>query len=295
MRTIAMAANKPAQFATVDELEAELREYVKALSPDALSDELLPPPLAYSELSRNGRDDLALAVMENGGYIQFSRRLGLRWLLPKGPVKEPAIEVNNFDPTEALRSGFLKLGNARTATEDILETKKLSEFERREANAERARELKVGRGTLVSLIEPAQKPYVNLEDETPARQLLIDLQMTVPQRASAVLLAWTLAAAYGAHPMLTIDDATTLLALRAASGVWVAVQLGLGGYAALLAREQERNALVWFFKTTISGAIALDELRGETTRLPPADASDAQPPESAAPVDRPRSSAPPNL
>lgn len=271
-RVIVMAPSPPA-FATLEALEDELRAYLAALPAAELEDESLPPPLAYSELSRNGRDDLSRAVLEFGGYIQLSRRLGLRWLLPKKEGRAPTIEVDNFDPTKTLRTGFLKLGNARRATEDVLETKRLDEIPRRQPAPPTAQA--AGRSKLASLLQPARVPYVNTEDELPLRQLLVDMQMSVPQRAGALLLAWALALAFGPHPAVQLEGDALLAARGAASGL-AAAHGTLGAYAAVLASGQRRNPLVWWLKGTLGGVPALSELRAEDTRLaPPAGGGEA--------------------
>ncbi|KAG8458182.1 hypothetical protein KFE25_011713 [Diacronema lutheri] len=257
---------QPARFATVEALEAELRAHVAALPAAELDDESLPPPLAYSELSRNGRDDLARAVMDAGGYIQMSRRLGLRWALPKKAAPPPVVEVRNFDPREALKSGFLKLGEARSATEDVLETKRLSEFARREPAQLTPQQ--VGRSKLAELLRPARAPYVSTDDPLPGRQLLVDMQMSLPQRASAVLLAWALALAFGAHPTVPLDGDALLAARGAAVGL-AAAHAALGAYAAVLAAGKGRSAVTWALKAALAGAPALAELRDERTRLRP--------------------------
>jgi hypothetical protein len=209
-----------------------------------------------------------------GGYIQDSKVLGLRWALAKGPARTPFVEIDNFDSNKALRSGFLKLGNAQKATEDVLEVKKLSDFESRET-FERERQRELGRSKLASLLQPSEAPYVDTADDTPARQLLVDLQMNLPQRVTALLLTWALAAAWAPHPALPLD-ADTLLAVRLASGVWLGAQAALGVYTATLASAQARNPLVWFAKATGAGVAALAELRAEGTRLQPTDPADLE-------------------
>lgn len=278
-----MMAPKPPEFATIEALESELKDYLAALPAGELDDETLPPPLAYSELSRNGRDDLARAVLDYGGYIQFSKRFGLRWTLPKKEMPPPMVEVDNFDPTKVLRTGFLKLGNARKATEDILETKSLDELPRRQPPPA-ATKASTGLGKLASLLEPARAPYVNTEDELPLRQLLVDLQLSLTQRANTLLLAWLLAVAFGPNPAFSLDGEELLVARSVALSV-LTVQSGLGVYAATLASAQQRNPLVWLLKTALGGAPALSELRSESTRIPP--------PPSAAGNDNAQSARPP--
>ncbi|KAJ1640226.1 hypothetical protein T492DRAFT_930375 [Pavlovales sp. CCMP2436] len=264
-----MMAPKAPHFASVEQLEAELRAYLGGLPADELSDDSRPPPLAYSELSRNGRDDLARASMEFGGYIQLSNRLGVRWRLPPKEVRVPLQEVNNFDASKATRTGFLKLGNALRATEDVLETKKLSDFERSESKStELVRQQQVARSKLASLIQPTQKPYVNEEDKLPGRQLLVDLQMSLPQRASTVLFVWALGLAFGPHPALPLDAETALVVRTIALG-WGGLHSALGIYAAVVASRQQRSAPVWLFKTALAGFPSLAEVVGESTRLLP--------------------------
>ena len=73
-RTLHHATRSPApQLAAYDTfaaLENELRAYLSALPESALSDAAAPSPLAYTELKRNGRTDLAEGCLKHGGYVR---------------------------------------------------------------------------------------------------------------------------------------------------------------------------------------------------------------------------------
>lgn len=252
-------------------LVEEVKDYLTNVPQQELDDDRLPPPLSYTELSRRGREDLARAVMDGGGYIALSKALGVRWQMPKKvPDKPPLVPVENFDPTASEKSGFLKLGRARADTEDILSEKPLSAFKKENATA--ASPNLQPESKLASLLAPAVAPYVSDEDDTSLRQALVDMQLSGQQRAAALLLAWTLANAFGAGGDLVDPEIRQFL--RPAALALIAVHVGSAGFAVLGAVQQGRNVVVWLAKGLLAGSSVIPELWSGDTLLPKRNASE---------------------
>jgi len=256
-------------FATPAELEEELRAHLATIDQDVLADEELPPPLSYVELSRRGRDDLSRAVLAMGGYIQFSKALGVRWQSPPEQEKPPPKALDNFDPYKQDTSGFLKLGKTLAEAEAVLAIKKLHEFRKPERPAPPPKPEGPVRSKLQDIMNIYAPPDANatwVDDPIERRQFLIDSQLSDFQRIYVLVSAWLLASACGPHPAALLDPEVVGY-LRLFVDLGALVNLCCAFYSSKLAGAQGRSRAVWVIKGLVAGGAALRELQSEQTRI----------------------------
>lgn len=101
------------EFEDFKDLERALRDYIEKGEYDLGEGEVVGSPIAYNVLAKAGRFDLLEGVMEYGGYIQISEKLGLEFSIPEKVVANPNDRVlfKRTSPNDG--GGFLTLGGAK--------------------------------------------------------------------------------------------------------------------------------------------------------------------------------------
>ena len=235
-------------------LESDIREYLDTYS----SDEPTTNPLAYINLSKAGRDDLIPRIMDAGGYIEVSQRLGVS-VYESNFIKPPS--VTQFPPlVSAQQSSSLALGQnlekkLETVEQAIQEGKDrsldLSATERRSSFREVPSADDLVRQNDAILPPPADEVVPEGERFT----------FTLPMRIGLLALVATASAGYGRSSHGVLDEDIVALCRNVVIGLGFA-HLLLGIYAGLLlAPKQNRSAPLWFAKILLSGPVGVSYMR----------------------------------
>lgn len=234
-------------------LEADIREFLSQLPDDVTN------PLAYVKLRREGRLDLVSRIMDAGGYIEVSQRMGI-----------PVDESQFVPPPKTLQ----------TTTEPLFQTE------------EQGASIAVGQSLEDKLnnIEDAMKTdsrpsgdktrgYVRMDDVPSADELIAqnqqisprivdkqpiegeDLFLTTPIRLGLLTLASFAAIGFGRASDAVVSSDVVSLCRSIAAGL-ACVHCILGTYVALiLAPGMKRSPSLWFVKVLLGGPLAVSQLR----------------------------------
>lgn len=240
-------------------LEADIREYLETR---AESEEASDSPLAYVNLRDAGRLDLVSRIMDAGGYIEVSKRVG-------APVDEsrysllPSVSV--FDTA----SQFVKSDdfNASLAIGENLE-KKFENIDHMNQNSKGSvSPMKTSRVVRPSHDVLSGEELVRQNESLP--NAIVDekiaegerLTLTATMRIGLLMLTGTSAAGFGRASVGVVDH-TTIVWFQAIASALVFAHVTLAIYAALiLAPQRNRNPYIWFTKVILSGPIGLTHMR----------------------------------
>lgn len=258
VQTICSQRNSPfddedSQFA---QLEADIRAYLETC-PDFGQN-----PLTYVNLGKAGRVDLASRILENGGYIDVSRRLGIPVdetdFVPPPVITAPSsLELQTQDPGASLVLG--RDLEARLATvEQVLKSPTEADDGVSSARISRSRpnddvptaeELRLANESLVPPVQDLPIPE--------GERLTLSTQMRVGT------LIWTAAVAlgFGRTSPAVLPESSIQLCQSVAEALTVAHLVVAAYVAAVLAPQLNRNRALWFFKLLLSGPIGLKDLR----------------------------------
>eukprot|EP00967_Tisochrysis_lutea_P113341 scaffold179822_cov31-Tisochrysis_lutea.AAC.16 len=214
-RAAARARCATMRFEEYEALEVELRAYLAALEPqDALD---APSPLAYAELTRNGRLDLVEGCMAHGGYIAVSKRMGLP-LRFANLIDAPAPQTPRI--TEELPPTIgLKLSGARR------EEEMAAAMVKAEASKSGCETRTVEKGGTIYEPTPLNLPSSTKgtagADSQPSWQFAWLFRFDDAERASLLLFTWVSAVAYGRSSASLLDDGLlTALQIAAQVRMW---------------------------------------------------------------------------
>lgn len=246
-------SNDPASFA---ELEGEIRAYLDAC------DDPGPNPLAYTALGAAGRTDLVSRIMEQGGYLEVSRRLGLAvdettFILPP-PVVNSGQWDFNADVDEASVVVGRDLEAKLSAAEEALNGSKDGAGAPSVAGNNR-RALRAGVPTAQDLRAASERLVPPVTDEVvPDGERFV---LSARMRAGIVILAAVTAAGFGraSTGLVGADAIETLRLVAEALGLaHVVVAVYAGG---VLAAQYKRNRVLWSAKLLLSGPLGLPDLK----------------------------------
>ena len=261
---------KTKKYASFDELEVAVREYLATLDDTALNDPEAPSPLAYLELQAAGRADLAEGCMANGGYLAVSNRLGVRVqsrapspptaAMPKlgeleaEPVATVSLSASAKEDKMAADLARLAARAAEPAEETT--TRKSAQPT---SYGDRLAPLKVKR----SSSEAAAGKAASEPTDGPLYGLGRYLRLDGLQRANLALLVLLIAGGFGKTSAQVLDAGLVQTAQLGASALCVA-HLLIAAYGTFLASTAgpEQQPVFWFFKLSLTGAGGLAELKG---------------------------------
>jgi hypothetical protein len=236
-----------------EELEAMVKSY---LATDAAKND--SSPISYAALGNAGRLDLIEPIMNAGGYISVSKRLGI-------PVDESFLNVKPSEKTRAtvfdekLTPGSLALGRGR---EDRLS----AAIGTGSSSTDTLSNLPDSR--LYSgpqpVIDPSEmaaigKNIVEVRDDPipQGERLALDTRM----RAGTLILVACSALAYGSASN-RVFDATYIHAGKTFTSLLVSVHVVSSILtAAVIAPSLGRNRYLWAFKVLLSGPLGLASLQ----------------------------------
>lgn len=243
------------------ELVARVQTYLRD-HPDGAN---APSPLSYVTLREMGRTDLVEEIMDAGGYISVSEKLGIRVDTSYASYKPPPLPSDLpslFSPEED--AGSLALGAGLSARLDV----DVNSLPPAKPLVDRAVSSERRSGNLYSGPDPVPsadvvasigKDVVDVRDEVvpQGERLTLDVSM----RAGTLLLVATAAGGFG-HASHEVLDANFAGALRAISESLIVAHVFLACYAsASLAPKLGRNGVVWGIKVLLSGPLGISSLK----------------------------------
>lgn len=239
-------------------LKADIQEYLQTF-PQSDSN-----PLTYINLRKAGRTDLISRIMDNGGYIQVSRRLGIPVqesdFIPPPPVVKPAQLTlkNSLEEGAALAIGK-DLEARLDSVEDVIKNM-----------------TQTGNNSLRLSAKSTSRPADNVPS---AEQLLMDNEKFVPpiiDQPVAVgerfvlpasmrvgMLSWLIiiSVGFGRTSQHLIPEGI-VAACQSVAGALIVGHFVVGTYAGfVLAPQLKRNPVLWFFKVLLAGPIGVQYLR----------------------------------
>lgn len=236
-------------------LESDIREYLSQLRQDASN------PLSYLNLSKEGRIDLVSPIMDAGGYIAVSERLGI-------PVEESqfisaTINTENKVPQQLFlqedRGASLAIGSSlESKLSDIDEVMKEEDTSTSNQMISKSaiREQVPSGADLVILNRQLEPPPVAeraAEGETMA--------LTAPLRLGILTLAVVATLGFGKTSTGIISSEFVTIC-RSVTVVLSCAHLLLAFYAGTsTAPQMNRNAFVWFVKVLLGGPLSFNEMR----------------------------------
>ncbi|CAM9554490.1 unnamed protein product [Discosporangium mesarthrocarpum] len=251
--------------------------------------------LSYSELTRYGYGYLVNPLMNQGGYLQASARMGI-------PLKKRVLKDREYyremTPKLALRKndeetgGFLALGSSLEKRIDSI-TEVSTDRRRKDLFNKQATMGKAKATQGVSLSKPPEEPSAGrggafslsltdppgsrsdspLVSPSPSRAMEVEpgtqrqpLMLSLPQRLYAVVVAASSALAFG-HGTERALELGLLPQGTVESTTYVSLfLLGLNATSAaaggVLAKGLGRSQSLWFFKGVLAGVLSVLELRG---------------------------------
>lgn len=261
-----------------DEYEVELKTRTDRTIPT------VSHPLSYVELERFGWGNLSLSIMELGGPLLVGEQLGMEWVEPEEepwaeslrPVREQSYALGV--------TGSLQLGGA---LEDTLSAAAALDLESLKRSTQLAAQS--GSGNTVESRESQSKLYYQDEDgevdysktRVPVKRQAVMAarkEPTVPksekftldgsQRSYLILVAFTTALTYGrasqellATPAYADVTAAVVGVSSIASVALYASAAGSLGLCVRLAKEKNRNVLVWGMKGLLGGPMTVAQLK----------------------------------
>jgi hypothetical protein len=248
------AANDVSEFA--DEppipanLEAKINEFLAIQRPEAETS-----PLSYVSLGIAGRLDLVEPIMNAGGYISVSKRLGI-------PVDESYLEST---PSEASSVKFDKgkdeLGSLALGRglEDRLSATAAAESSGASVSfmqSTSSREYKGPEPVLDSAsIAAIGKDIVEIRDDPGpnGERMSLDNKM----RVGTILMVACSALAYG-HASTRIFELTSIQTAKILAGSLISLHVALAAFAAaIVAPSLSRDKALWGVKVLLSGPLGL--------------------------------------
>jgi len=276
-------------------LASDIRDYLGQIDPKLLEGPGAPSPLAYTELQRNGRTDLAEGCMKHGGYLKVSEALGVRVNLVAPP---PPPAAPRFLPEDdSVGFGLALSASARESR--LVDNVDVSAASNATPGSMAA---PLPRDRLMPL-EAASSPRQK-DSDSPVRPLQWDVARATKldslQRASVLLLLVLASFGFGKSSG-SVLDATAIASAQLGAEALLVAHLSMAAYAALLviqggqlgepstvattlanpSRQQGIPASdtpslegvppigppgFWFFKVALSGAGGLRELRALVER-----------------------------
>eukprot|EP00177_Eucheuma_denticulatum_P003263 GFKZ01005898.1.p1 GENE.GFKZ01005898.1~~GFKZ01005898.1.p1 ORF type:complete len:316 (+),score=26.35 GFKZ01005898.1:124-1071(+) len=245
--------NGDSEFA---KLEADIRDYLQTC-PDFGQN-----PLTYMNLGKAGRVDLASRILENGGYIYVSKRLGIPVdetdFVPPPVITAPnSLELQTQDPGASLVIGR-DLEARLASVEQVLKNTT-------EANGRLSSD-RISRSRPNDDVPTAEELRLTNEKLNPPVQ---DIpvpegeRLTLSGQMRVGTLIWTTAIAlgFGRTSPAVLPETIIQLCQSLAEALTVAHLVVAGYGAAVLASQMKRNRALWFFKLLLSGPIGLRDLR----------------------------------
>lgn len=239
------------------EVESDVREYLNSCADDEKS------PLAYVTLRKNGRVDLVSRIMDAGGYIQVSQRLGIPLeerftkTLPATSAfdSQPSLS-NNFDYDASIAIGKALEERLDTIEDVVKDTKP----------GEKGTAMRYVNAVNTDRVPSAEQIIRQNESYAPP---IVDeyvpegerMNLSFPMRIGMLSLVVSIALGFGRASQGIISEDIIQLCQRITGGLAVAhVMVGLyGGF--VVAPSLRRNSLLWAAKVVLSGPLGLRELR----------------------------------
>lgn len=235
-------------------LEAEIRQYLDGCEDPG------PSPLAYTNLGEAGRTDLISRIMEHGGYLQVSRRLGVpvdesNFISPPSvPIPNTSL-FNQEDGKPSLVMGRdleARLGTVGQVIED-------SKVSGNALSSSQRRALRAGVPSGQELRSASEQFIPPVTDEPLPKGERFSL--TASMRLGMVLLAAVTAVGFGRASSGVVNEDTIATCRLMAEALAVA-HLAVGIYAGgVLAARYNRSRLLWSAKVLLSGPLGLQHLR----------------------------------
>lgn len=238
------------------ELEAEIRKYLDSHEDPG------PNPLAYTNLGEAGRTDLISRIMDHGGYLEVSRRLGIpvdesTFILPP-PVRDPNKSLFRSEDDRASLLLGRDLESRFGAVEQGVDGSKASDNSLASSGGRRAASRQeVPTGEELRLANEKLAPSV-VDKPVPEGERFT---LTASMRLGMLVLAGVTAVGFGrASPgVVNQETITTCRVIAEALGV---AHLLVGVYGGgVLAAQYSRNRFLWSAKVLLSGPIGLRYLR----------------------------------
>jgi hypothetical protein len=235
------------------ELEANIKSY---LATDAAKEE--SSPISYASLGNAGRLDLIEPIMNAGGYISVSKRLGIAVDESVLTLTPSETRSSVFD-SDTLTPGSLALGRGREARlsaeigSGTSSADDLSNFS--------GRRLYSGPQPVIDPTEMAAigKNIIDIRDDpiSPGERLALDTRM----RVGTIFLVACSALAYG-HASNGVFNAADIHAGKTFACVLLGVHVACSVLTAtVIAPSLGRNRSLWAFKVLLSGPLGLASLQ----------------------------------
>ncbi|CAN8063287.1 unnamed protein product [Agarophyton chilense] len=252
-KVLMVAENKDNE--TFRALELDIKEYLNNIS------ETLPNPLSYVNLKKKGRIDLVSRVIDAGGYIEVSRRLGIP-VDNREFVTPPNISTNgSFAPflkSEDEGTSIVFGSSLEDRMKSMAESGKGSGISKSITSLSNARTIDTV-PSAVELIKQNERIAPPVVDEP-----LIEgenLSFTILMRLGLLSLTTITAIGFGKASNGVVSPSIINASKSAASGLTFG-HLLLALYSALLvAPRMRRNSTLWFIKVLLGGPLAVVELR----------------------------------
>ncbi|KAG5182434.1 hypothetical protein JKP88DRAFT_348878 [Tribonema minus] len=242
-----------------------------------------PDPLEYSELRAYGYQYLVEPIMNAGGYIAVSNRLGVH-VTPKSRRRRaafaPGEEPKLLRPSDA-KEGFLALGSAldermeaaaaaapqRAAERSarLFEKQALMDADERAARRDAAEAAPVYRRAAPEVVAARAAADAAADAADAAALPRERIGLSALQRAYVLATAVSAAVGFGRGTPAAVDVGLPEAAVQAAAAVGFALLLANAGSAVLSARMASRGGrgvVHWALKGALAGPVSVAELRG---------------------------------
>jgi hypothetical protein len=255
-----------ASYSDFGAFEKDVRAYLTTLEAAALTDDEAPSPLAYLELHKAGRADLAEGCLQYGGYIAVSERLGVR--LRAAPPPSSAASFPAFSRDEPMDTGAGATLSATAKEEKMaadLERLRTAPVERQAAAGATTGFRDVG-DRLTPLPGAAGRGSAGGADAASAGAAVDGggryFRLDGLQRTSAALLAVLLAIGFGRSSGDILDAPEVIGAAQAGAGALGVAHLLIAAYGTFLASQADgESPFGWALKLLLTGPGGLVELR----------------------------------
>ncbi|KAJ8906889.1 hypothetical protein NDN08_003373 [Rhodosorus marinus] len=256
------------EYADVTELMTELRSYIDAKERERQEDvaeglagaeeEQEDSPIAYAVLAKSGRYDLLDGIMNFGGYVEISKKMGLEIGAEK-PIRDPSARPVFKRNSPKDTDGFLTLGGAKAQKLTVEEVETAMN-----SGSERDALRKVNRERVVTPPSPTPiniKPLIEKggQDEEV-------IQLNTAERLTLIAFVILFSLAFGRLGQDFVEAGTRQI-LKYVIAVSVVLHLGEALYAKQLAEERNRNVFLWCSKVFVLGVGSLLRLK-QLKKLP---------------------------
>lgn len=237
------------------QLEAEIRRYLESCEDPG------PNPLAYTNLGEAGRTDLISRIMEHGGYLQVSNRLGIpvdesNFIPPPTAPESNKSLFNSEDVKSSLVVGR-DLEERLGTVEKVIEESKISGNSL--SSSQQRRAIRAGVPSPQDLKRASDQLLPPVTDEpVPKGERFV---LTASMRLGMLLLAAVTAVGFGRASSGVVGNdliATCRLMAEALGISHLVVAIYAGG---VLAAQYNRNRIIWSAKLLLSGPLGLQYLR----------------------------------